>query len=385
MRLNGVALIYPSFDHWIWLIPAFLIGSCIGSFLNVVIYRVPLGMSVNDPKRSFCPKCKKAIPMWLNLPMVSWLWLRGKCAECKEPISFRYFGVEFLTAVLFVATWWLFVIDHRAPEVVFYLWVMMAILISVSFIDAEHLIIPTGMTWGGSAIGLVACAVWPQLPVMAGDSGNWLSGLKLGGIGWLSGFVGLWLVVELGKMAFGKKVMKFETPVQWYLKEPVTDQDPMCFVIDGEEIPWWDLFCRKSDRLIVETTDILVDGESVGQGKLTIREMEIDLPDGRVRHLSQMKSLAGTATSVVIPREAMGGGDVHLLGMVGAFFGWTGVFFTLFSASIYAIVAAVLGRIGFGKQLPFGPFLALGAMTWAFGGWRILAWYLDFLSPLWMP
>ena len=380
MRLNGVALIDPPLDHWIWLIPAFFIGSCIGSFLNVVIYRVPLGMSVNDPKRSFCPRCKKAIPMWLNLPMVSWLWLRGKCAECKEPISFRYFGVEFLTAALFAATWWLF-----PPQVVVFLWVMMAILISVSFIDAEHLIIPTGMTWAGSAIGLVACAVWPKLPVLAGDEGNWLSGLKHGGIGWVTGFIGLWLVVELGKMAFGKKVVKFEKPVQWHIKEPVTDKDPMCFVIDGEEIPWWDLFCRKSDRLLVESSDIRVDGESVGDGKLTIREMEIDLPDGTVRHLSRMKSLDGTAIAVVIPREAMGFGDVHLLGMAGAFFGWTGVFFTLFAASIYAIVAAILGRIGFGKQLPFGPFLALGAVTWAFGGWRFWAWYLDFLGPLWMP
>ncbi|MEI6177427.1 MAG: A24 family peptidase, partial [Verrucomicrobiota bacterium] len=229
------------------------------------------------------------------------------------------------------------------------------------------------------------CAVWPQLPVMAGDSRSWMSGLKHSGIGWATGFIGLWLVVELGKMAFGKKVVKFEKPVEWHLKEPVTDQDPMCFVIDGEEIPWWDLFCRKSDRLLVETTDIRVDGESVGNGKLTIREMEIDLPDGTVRHLSRMKSLDGTASAVVIPREAMGFGDVHLLGMAGAFFGWSGVFFTLFSASIYAIVAAILGRIGFGKQLPFGPFLALGAVTWAFGGWRIWAWYLDFLTPLWMP
>ena len=83
--LNGGILpeepFYPPFDHWLWLIPAFLIGACIGSFLNVVIYRVPLGMSVNEPKRSFCPKCKNPIPMRLNFPLVSWLWLRGKCKE----------------------------------------------------------------------------------------------------------------------------------------------------------------------------------------------------------------------------------------------------------------------------------------------------------------
>ncbi|HSP44346.1 MAG TPA: prepilin peptidase, partial [Luteolibacter sp.] len=62
--------IHPPLDHWAWWIPAFLIGACIGSFLNVVIYRVPLGMSVNEPKRSFCPHCRDAIPMWLNLPLV---------------------------------------------------------------------------------------------------------------------------------------------------------------------------------------------------------------------------------------------------------------------------------------------------------------------------
>ncbi len=337
-------------------------------------------MSVNEPNRSFCPKCKKPIPMWLNFPLVSWLWLRGKCRECAAPIAFRYFGVELLTAVLFTVVWVLF-----PPQVVVFLWAMAALLVAITFIDAEHLIIPTGLTWAGTVIGLGACAVWPQLPVMAGDAGNWLSGLKHSGIGFVAGFAGLWGVVELGKMAFGKKAMRFEKTTEWHLKEPEGDQDPMCFVIDGEEIPWWDLFSRKTDRLLLETTDIRVDGESAGGGNLTIRELEIELPDGTVKQLADMKSLAGAATSVVIPREAMGFGDVHLMGMIGAFFGWTGVFFSLFSASFFAIIAAVIGRIGFGKQLPFGPFLALGALAWACGGWKLWVWYLDFLGPIWMP
>lgn len=378
--MNNGALFYPPLDHWIWLIPAFLIGACIGSFLNVVIYRVPLGMSVNEPKRSFCPKCKKPIPMWLNTPLISWLWLRGKCAECGSSIAFRYFGVELLTAVLFAAVWFVF-----PPQVVIFLWVLMALLVSITFIDAEHLIIPTSMTWAGSVIGLGACAVWPKLPVLAGEAGNWLSGLKSGGIGWVAGFVGLWFVVELGKMAFGKKAMAFDSPVDWRLKEPEGDEDPMCFVIDGDEIPWWDIFSRKTDRLIVECTDIRVDGESAGEGKLTIRETEIMLPDGTISQLAAMTSLDGKATSTVIPREAMGIGDVHLLGMIGAFFGWTGVFFSLFGASVFAIVAAIIGRVGFGKQLPFGPFLAMGALAWAFGGWRVWEWYMNFLGPLGMP
>ncbi len=371
---------YPPLDHWIWLIPAFLIGGCIGSFLNVVIYRVPLGMSVNEPKRSFCPKCRKPIPMWLNFPMISWLWLRGKCRECAAPIAFRYFGVELLTALLFAAAWWLF-----PPQVVVFIWVMLALMVAITFIDAEHLIIPTSMTWAGSATGILACMVWPQLPVMAGDAGNRLSGLKHGAIGWAAGFLGLWAIVELGKLAFGKRPLKFEQAVDWRLKEPENDQDPMLLIIDGQEIPWWDMFARKTDRLVIECEDIRVDGESVGGGTLVIRTLEIELPDGTRRHLANMKSLDGTATAAVIPREAMGFGDVHLLGMTGAFFGWTGVFFSLFAASIYAIIWAIAGRIGFGRQLPFGPFLALGAITWAFGAWNLWAWYMDFLGPLWDP
>ncbi|MGD7652341.1 MAG: prepilin peptidase [Verrucomicrobiales bacterium] len=357
--------------------PAFLIGSCIGSFLNVVIYRVPLGMSVNEPKRSFCPLCKTPIPMTLNMPLISWLWLRGKCASCSAPIAFRYFGVELLTAVLFTVVWWLF-----PPVVAVPLWILMALLVSITFIDAEHLIIPTGMTWVGSGIGLVACGLWPKLPVMAGDAGTWVDGLKAGGIGWVAGFFGLWAVVEMGKMAFGKKEMKFEDEVDWFLKEPEGDEDPLMFVIDGEEIPWWDVFSRKSDRLVVECGEIVVDGEPAGSGQLTIRELEIELPGGEVRQIGEMRSLAGTTRHAVIPREAMGMGDVHLLGMIGAFFGWSGVFFSLFAASIFAIVAAVIGRIGFGRQLPFGPFLAMGCVAWAFGGWRVWEWYMGFLGPL---
>ena len=88
-----------------------------------------------------------------------------------------------------------------------------------------------------------------------------------------------------------------------------------------------------------------------------------------------MKSFSGKADEVVIPREAMGAGDPPLLGMIGAFIGWQGVLFSLFASCVYALVAAVLGRIGFGRPLPFGPFLALGGLTWIFGGWKLWQWY----------
>lgn len=370
-----VPLIYPPLDHGFWIIPAVIIGACIGSFLNVVIYRIPLGMSVKKPKRSFCPICKNQLSAWQNLPIVSWLFLRGKCAHCSAPIPFRYIAVEILTAGLFGLVWHVF-----PPQAAVFLWILMGLLIAITFIDAEYLIIPTNLTWAGSGIGLIACSVYPSLSAMAGYQLTWQEGLISGGTGWLSGFVGLWLVVELGKKAFGKRALNFDSEVEWSLKEPEADHEPMSFVIDGEAIAWWDIFARKSDRLMVDAASVVVDGEEIGAGQLIIRETEIELADGRHIELEKLVSLRGRAKSVVIPREAMGMGDVHLLAMIGAFFGWSGVFFSLFSASMFAIVAALIGRIGFGKQLPFGPFIAMGAVAWMFGGWQLWRMYLDFLG-----
>jgi leader peptidase (prepilin peptidase)/N-methyltransferase len=283
--------------------------------------------------------------------------------------------VEILTALLFGMVWARF-----PPQVVFFLWVFIGLVVAITYIDAEHLIIPTNLTWAGSVMGLIGCCLWPQLSSMAGYQFTWKEGLISGGIGWAFGFFGLWLVVLLGKMAFGKRSMSFESEVEWSLKEPDGDQDPLCFVIDGEDVPWWDIFSRKTDRLIIDASSVVVDGEESGAGQLVISEKEIELADGRKFEIEKMVSLRGLTKSVVIPREAMGMGDVHLLAMIGAFFGWNGVIFSLFSASLFALIAALIGRISFGKQLPFGPYIALGATVWMFGGWKIWRLYLDFLG-----
>jgi len=227
---------------------------------------------------------------------------------------------------------------------------------------------------------LIACAVWPQISSLSGYVDLWWEGLLRGAIGWIVGYFGLWAVVEGGKKLFGKRSMKFDKEVEWFLREPTNDVDPMHFVIDGVEVPWWEIFFRKTDRLIVDATEVVLDGKETGAGQLVIRETGIELSDGRTFELENMVSLSGKARGAVIPREAMGKGDIHLLGMIGAFFGFSAVFLSLFAASIFALVAALIGRIGFGKPLPFGPFLAMGAVAWMFGGWRLWQMYMEFVG-----
>src|SRR4028119_444888 len=137
---------------------AFVLGAVVGSFLNVCIYRMPLDLSVNEPKRSFCPSCKKQIPWHQNLPLISWLFLRARCGNCGSRIAFRYFAVELLTALLFLAVWRSFSWDVALVYFVF-----VALLITATFIDFEHFIIPDEITLGGTAAGVVACLIVPGL------------------------------------------------------------------------------------------------------------------------------------------------------------------------------------------------------------------------------
>src|ERR1700733_15126463 len=113
----------------------FVIGSVIGSFLNVVIHRVPLEESIVFPN-SACPKCKSGIKAYDNIPILSWLVLGGKCRNCKNPIAIRYPAVEFLTGALFALVFWRLDVTPLLPV---YL-VFTAAIISLIFIDAEHMI-----------------------------------------------------------------------------------------------------------------------------------------------------------------------------------------------------------------------------------------------------
>src|SRR5205814_10452252 len=136
-------------DDLLFSIFAFVFGACVGSFLNVCIYRLPLNLSVNQPRRSFCPSCKRQIQWHQNLPLVSWLALRGRCANCGAPIAFRYFVAELVTAFCFLVIW----NALPCPLVIGY-WVFIALVITATFVGFYHFIIPDDIAIVGTGVGL---------------------------------------------------------------------------------------------------------------------------------------------------------------------------------------------------------------------------------------
>ncbi len=127
----------------------FALGLCFGSFLNVCIYRLPLGKSVVTP-RSACPHCGNLIPLYHNLPVLSWLILRGKCRSCKQPISPRYLVIEVLTGLLFLGCYAHFGLTLAALKCV----VLGYLLLGLIFTDAETKLLPDAMTLPGLALGI---------------------------------------------------------------------------------------------------------------------------------------------------------------------------------------------------------------------------------------
>src|SRR5438270_3910286 len=190
-------------DDLLFSVFAFVFGACVGSFLNVCIYRFPLNLSINQPRRTFCPSCERPIPWHQNLPLVSWLALRGRCANCGARIAVRYFAVELLTAVFFLIIWKAFPL----PIAVAY-WVFIALVIAATFIDFEHFIIPDEITIGGTVVGLIASIAVPQLMV----TDRRLTALLISAGSAALGYALLWLVLVGGKLVFGKKWNRLEKP-----------------------------------------------------------------------------------------------------------------------------------------------------------------------------
>lgn len=247
----------------------FFLGACIGSFLNVVIHRLPRGESLVAP-RSRCPACESTIAWYDNLPILSWLVLRGRCRRCGAGISVRYPIVELLTALVAIAVHARLGLTLEGL-VAFY---FAATLLAIAYIDLDHQIIPDVLSLPGIVVGLVAA------PLL--HPGTWLEALQAAFLGALLG----------GGILFAV---------------------------------------------------------AYGYERMT-------------------------------GREGMGGGDVKLLAMVGAFLGWQGVLLTLLLGSLVGSVIGISIMVARGADsklaIPFGPFLSIGAFVAMFWGSAIVSWYL---------
>ncbi len=352
---------------------AFVLGGVVGSFLNVCIYRLPLGLSVNEPRRSFCPHCKALIAWYENLPVFSWLALRGRCAHCHGRIAVRYPLVELLTATLF------FLVLRRFQAewiVVGPYWIFVALVLVATFIDFDHFIIPHEITWGCAVAGLLSCLAIPQL---MGETSHAL-GLLWSLVGAATGFGTLWAVVEGGKLAFGKKRVVLPQAQDFVWQREGKDDARMR--IGAESELWSEYFSRETDELVLRCDQLVLAGREHTDATLRCFYNRLEF-DGQTYPLEKLAGFSGRLREYVFPREAMGFGDVYFIAGIGAFLGWKAVFFTVAAASMAGAVVGVLllavSPRSHSFKIPFGPYLSLGALWWMFAGPEIVNWYYGLL------
>jgi leader peptidase (prepilin peptidase) / N-methyltransferase len=348
-----------------WSVVLFVLGCIVGSFLNVCIYRMPLGKSIISPA-SHCPHCQYSIPFYLNVPLVTWLILRGRCANCRQPISIRYFMVELLTGLMFLGCWIGY--GRETPAVALTYCILVAGLIAATFIDLDHFIIPDEITIGGIAAGLMCSFVVPRLHE---QTGHWV-GLFWSIVGASAGGLLIEAVRQAGKLAFGRVKVALEANTRIFFGDTG-------LVLPDREVPYEEIFYRKSDAIRFHAsrveladrcfTDVDV---ALSPAKLRVGEQEFD-PE-------QNLYMEATTDRMVLPREAMGFGDVKFMAAIGAFLGWQATLFSLVVSSfIGAIVGGLMivtGRHTRSKPIPYGPYIAAAAAIWLFAGKELMTLFL---------
>ena len=198
---------------------AFIVGACIGSFLNVCVYRIPLNRSIVSPP-SHCAACGAPIPWYNNLPIFSWIALKGRAACCGTRIDARYCMVEIGMGFLFMALWMKY-----APLEAFIYAIMVSGLTVACLIDLDHYIIPDRFTLGGCVAGFIACAIDPALM----DRQTALQGFSWSLAGAMLGALTLLAVAWVGTLLFKKEAMGMGD---------VKFLAAMCAFLGGTSITW---------------------------------------------------------------------------------------------------------------------------------------------------
>jgi leader peptidase (prepilin peptidase)/N-methyltransferase len=361
------AAVWSSLPFQFWSVVLFALGCAIGSFLNVCIHRMPRGMSVVSPP-SHCPHCSYSIPWYLNVPLFTWLFLRGRCANCRAPIAARYFLVELLTGLAFLGAW--NGVGHRTPLVALVYCLVLAGFIAATFIDFEHFIIPDEITKGGMVAGVLFSFLVPGLHNTARPAEAILRSV----LGMAVGAGVVYGVVRVGKLLFGRQQIDLPPDTRVVFTETGV-------VLPDQEIPFEDLFYRKSDVILLQAKSVeLIDRcyaavtVRLQPEKLFIGEEEVN-PET----VSQMEVVTDKIT---LPREAMGFGDVKFMGAIGAFLGWQATLFSLMASSIIGaavgLILIALRKQEWSSKLPYGPYIAAAATVWMFTGQRLLTWWFGF-------
>lgn len=343
----------------------FLFGATIGSFLNVCVHRLPREQSIVKPPSS-CPHCGQRIRWFDNIPLVSYLALRGRCRYCGAKFTARYFLVELITALLFLVIWMRF--DAWLAPIY---WLFAGGLIVATFIDFEHFIIPNEITYGGVVLGLVLSTLYP--PLM--NTTSVLGALGHSFLGMLTGAALLMVIVEVGKLIFGRH----KIPLDPDTKIIVADQK---LHVGDEEMAWLDLFYRESDAIEFTAKSLKFGDQSFENAKIVIHEKTLTV-NGQNYDLAGLGSIEATADLIIIPREAMGLGDVKLLAAIGAFLGWRAALFTVFASSliggVVGLTLILLRKTDWQSRIPYGPYIVVGALTWIFFGQQLVHWYMKFV------
>ncbi len=346
-----------------WSVMAFIFGCMVGSFLNVCIHRLPLGQSIVSPP-SHCPHCQYSIPWYLNIPLVTWVYLRGKCRNCGAPISARYFLVELLTGLAFLAVWAGFGRQSAWLALVYMLF--MALLIVATFIDFEHLIIPDEITIGGIAAGFICSFLVPSLQGSASLSGAMKQSLL--GIGVGAGLI--YFIVRMGKLILGRHRLHLAGSRRIVFSETAVH-------LPEKDIPYEDIFYRASDTIRLNAQTVELVDRCYKDVEIKLSPAALYIGEEKLNP-EQVPHLEAVSSAIVLPREAMGLGDVKFMAAIGAFLGWRGV---LFSLAISSFIGALVGvtfmlvtrrRL---SRLPYGPYIALAAVIWIFAGPDLVKWY----------
>ncbi|MBC8101738.1 MAG: A24 family peptidase [Cytophagales bacterium] len=459
-----------------WYLIVFGYGAIVGSFLNVLIYRMPLGISVSKPP-SHCPRCNTLLRFWDNIPLFAFLLLGGKCRYCRAPISWRYFGVELLTACLWTALF------HAADRSLFS-WVdflaqalFVSVLIAVIFIDLDHFIIPDELNWFGVALGVVRDVACLALAWRAGGTLLTAATDRYGFLGWF------WLPRSIpGALAYGGAIYAVsfagfivyaradgesiagvarrfftleEAPDSSGDVDPDTRAPDQAEPIDDEETEDVAVRLRFSPAFlalvaalvlvpVIGTWAILFLALPLAAFTLLSRRNGEPLPASAGRffrsddqdepgtetevfpsvsvaeaeeppllpgdeRLKEMASLSGEPelSRKWLPGEAeaqlraeadqfaieaetgqhggMGLGDVKLALAIGAMLGpgpaLLSLFFATFAGALTGITLARIHGRSLRLALPFGPFMALGAILVMLYGPALIAWYLGTFLP----